>query len=313
MDLTFDYEDTLSEETSKISLDTGKPKEYENLSYSSSTTKYLKEIGKYPLLTLEEEQELAKKILLGNLQAREKIINCNLRLVVSVAKKFSKKYPYINFELLDFIQEGNLGLFKAVDLFDYTKGYKFSTYATWWIRHSIIRAIKKNGNPIRLPYNIVDLINKYKTTQNKFYVQNQRYATDNEISIKMEISQDKVREIKSYIYDIVSLNLPLNEEACSELGDFIADSELTPEDEIINSSKKELLNALISHSNLSEKEEKVIRLYYDLEGNNSISISKIAKVLNLSPERIRMLHSMALKKIRLTVFRNYTEFSPENF
>ena len=313
MDLTFDYENTLSDDFSKTSLDKSNSDDFNNTSSTSAISLYLKEIGKYPILSPEEEQELAKKICAGDKLAREKFINSNLRLVVSIAKKIARNYCNIGFEFLDFIQEGNLGLFKAVDMFDYTLGFKFSTYATWWIKKAILRAIANSGSTIRIPVHVQELIKQYNSIQNSFLNEKHRYATDDEVSLKMGISVYKVKEIKSYIYDTISLNTPIGTESDAELLDFLEDNTSTPEENIIRNSKKELLEALIESAHLSKKEKEVIQLHYNLRNRQSVPLKAIANTIGLSFERTRMVETRALRKIRIAVYRNWKEFSPKSF
>lgn len=273
----------------------------ENILTTSTIGLYLKEIGKYPILSPTEEIELAEKVANGDEDARNKFINSNLRLVVSIAKKYHTE----KFELLDLIQEGNLGLLKAVEKFDYTKGFKFSTYATWWIKQSILSAINQ-GESIRIPINTQILINKYKTIQSDFYKINNRYATDLEISKEMEISKDKVKEIKSHIYSTVSLNVPISNEEDTELGDFIQDiKQPTPEESCIKKARGELLDVLIKNSNLKGREENIIRLRYDLEWHEVKSLESVAKELDINKKRARLIEKKALMKLRFSAIRNF--------
>ena len=198
-------------------------------------------------------------------------------------------------------------------MFDYTKGFKFSTYATWWIKQAILRAIENYGSIIRIPIHIQNLIRQYNSVQNDFYQKNNRYASDKEISLEMDISIYKVKEIQSYIYDTISLNAPVGLESSSELIDFIEDNNSNPEESIIKNSKKELLDTLISSANLSEKEESVIRMHYDFKDDNSISIDSIASSLGFPSEKIRILEINALRKLRFTIYRNLREFSQQKF
>ena len=271
----------------------------EVIEYPSSTSAlslYLREIGKYPVLTPIEEQELAKKIADGDKIAMDKFVKSNLQLVVSIAKKYRTE----KFELLDLIQEGNLGLLKAVEMFDYTKGFKFSTYATAWIRQSILRALVTKSKFIRVPVHIQALINKYQEIQNDFYENNGRYATDAEVSMTLKIPEYEVKEIKSYIYNTISLNTPTSFEDDTELGDFIKDVKPTPEEEFIKESNVELLSVLIASSNLNVREEKVIRLRYDFEHHKIRPLDNVAKELGVTKERVRIIEKKALTKLRLT-------------
>jgi len=267
----------------------------DNTSFAISITAlYLREIGKYPVLTPSEENELVKKIANGDTQAKELFIQSNLRLVVSIAKRYTTE----NIELLDLIQEGNLGLMKAVELFDYTKGFKFSTYATWWIKQAILRALSKN-DVIRVPANIRDLINKYQTLQDNFYKENERYATEAEISEMMGKPVDVVKEIQSYIYNTVSLETTISPEGDAVLGDFIPSTDLTPEEMFVVASKKDVLEILISNSNLEKIEETVIRMFFDFEHHKSNSTETVAKKLRKSKKCVTSIKLKALKKLCL--------------
>ena len=267
-----------------------------NTFFTTALSSYLKEIARYPSLTYAEEQELAKKIKNGDKEAKEKFINSNLKLVVFVAKKYQTE----KFELLDLIQEGNMGLLKAVEMFDYTKGFKFSTYAIIWIKQYILRAYANKGNFIRVPIYIQTLIIKYKSVQKNFYILNGREANDVEVSKEMHISIDEVKELKSYMYNAVSLNSPVSTEDDSELGDFIQDIEPTPEEVFIKSSNRELLNFLIANSNLTELEKEVIKLRYNYESQDSKNLESVAKITKKNKERVRMIERKALTKLRYT-------------
>lgn len=300
MDQTIKRKNILYEELAD-ELATTDIKEYDDFfSSTSAISLYLKEIGQYPVLTPVEEQKLAKKIANGDNLAKEKFINSNLRLVVSIAKK----YITDKLDFLDLIQEGNLGLLKAVEMFNYSKGYKFCTYATWWIKQAILRAIANKGNSIRVPIHIQALINKYQSLQSNFYKDNMRYATDYEISIEMKISINEIKEVKSFIYSTVSLHTPISFENDAELGDFIKDGNLTPEEMIIN-SKKEALDVLISNSNLTEMEESVIRLRFDFVHDEFNTLKNVSKKLGITQERVRIIESKAMKKLRITAKMKY--------
>ena len=277
----------------------------EDISITSSTTLYLNEISRYPLLTYSEEQELAKKITEGDKEAKKKFINCNLRLVVSIAKK------YINddFELLDLIQEGNIGLIKAVEMFDYTKKCKFSTYATWWIKQAILRAFANKSSTIRIPVHTQVLISKYKVIQKNYYITNKRYATETEISKEMGISEKEVRKLESYMHHIVSLNTPISLEDDTELMDLIPDNSPTTEEVFLAQSNIELLNALITESNLKEREQTVIKLRYGLESHKASTLENIAKVLGITKEGVRLIELKALRKMRYAAIRKYGKSS----
>ena len=301
MDLTVHQKAKIYEELPDELITSDVDEVNEDISATSAFSLYLREIGKYPLLTPIEEQELAKKIANGDEKAKDKFIKSNLRLVVSIAKKYLTE----KFELLDLIQEGNLGLLRAVEMFDYTKGFKFSTYATWWIRQSILRAFANKGESIRIPIHIQELINKYQEIQNNFYKNNRRYATETEVSKEMQISEYEVKEIKSYIYNTISLNTPTTFEDDSELGDFIPDVKPTPEETFIREANMELLDILIANSNLKSREETVIRLRYDFKHHEVKPLERVAKELGVTKERVRMIEKKALTKLRLTAIRKF--------
>lgn len=301
MDLTVHQEAEIYEELPDELITSDVDEVNEDISTTSALSLYLREIGKYPVLTPIEEQKLAKKIASGDELARDKFVKSNLRLVVSIAKKYRTE----KFELLDLIQEGNLGLLKAVEMFDYTKGFKFSTYATWWIRQSILRAFANKGESIRIPVHIQALINKYQEIQNNFYKNNRRYATDTEVSKEMQISKYEVKEIRSYIYNTISLSTPTSFEDDSELGDFIQDVKPTPEETFIKESNVELLDILIANSNLKAREETVIRLRYDFKHHEVKPLDSVARELGVTKERVRMIERKALTKLWLTAIRKF--------
>ena len=275
--------------------------EQDNISPTSAVHLYLKEIGNYSVLTQKEEQELAKKMKEGDEDAKEKFIKANLRLVVSIAKKYKSE----KMDLLELIQEGNIGLIKAVEMFDHTKGFKFSTYATWWIKQAITRAVTNSRSLIRIPQHVQDLINKYQGFQSDFYQENMRYATNLEVASELKISVDTVLEIQSYTLGEISLDAPISSEDDSVLGEFIKCTDLTPEEMVINTVKSEALKELISNSNLTEREEFIIRKCFDLENNQVRTLKIIAEELNLSIERVRVIQGKALRKIRCTAGRKY--------
>jgi len=272
-------------------------------SSNSAISLYLKEIGRYPVLTYVEEQELAKLMAKGDVSAKEKFINCNLRLVVSIAKKY--RYRTTEIDFLDLIQEGNTGLLKAIKLFDYTKGFKFSTYATMWIKQAILRAMHNNADSIRLPINIQELISKYQSNQNEFYQENMRYATDLEISEIMNISLDELNEIKSFIYSTVSLQTLVSFDSDFELQDFIQDTDLTPEDMIMENSKREAIKILIANSNLNINEATIIKMRYGIDDGEIKTLESVSEELGLSKERVRVIEAKALKKLRVIATRKY--------
>ena len=262
----------------------------DDISAINTTTQYIKEINKYPLLSTTEEKELAKSILNGDSSAKEKFITSNLRLVVSIAKK----YQHYNIDLMDLIQEGNLGLLKAVDAFDYTKGFKFSTYATWWIKQSILRFIVYKKDLIRLP----SKVNKYKAAQNLFYQSHGRYANYNEISQILDISPDDAAEIESHLYHTISLHDVVSSNDDSEVMDFIEDPGLTHDEIVINQTFTNDLISFINSSTLTDMEKQVINIRFFSAGNNLKSLKDIAKKVKLTEERIRIIEASALRKLR---------------
>ncbi len=262
---------------------------------NDSVKMYLKEIGKYDLLKPEEEPILAKKILEGDEEAKERLINCNLRLVVNIAKHYVGR----GMQFLDLIQEGNLGLMKAVDKFDYTKGYKFSTYATWWIRQAITRAIADQARTIRIPVHMVETINKMTRVQRQLIQELGREPTAEEISDAMggELTPKRIREIQRIALEPVSLETPIGEEDDSHLGDFIEDKESeSPVDYTTRQLLKEELYSILK--DLNDREEKVIRLRYGLDDNCPKTLEEVGKIFNVTRERIRQIEAKALKKLR---------------
>ena len=262
---------------------------------NDSVKMYLKEIGKYDLLKPEEEPILAKKILEGDQEAKERLINCNLRLVVNIAKHYVGR----GMQFLDLIQEGNLGLMKAVDKFDYTKGYKFSTYATWWIRQAITRAIADQARTIRIPVHMVETINKMTRVQRQLIQDLGREPTAEEISEAMggELTAKRIREIQRIALEPVSLETPIGEEDDSHLGDFIEDKESeSPVDYTTRQLLKEELYSILK--DLNDREEKVIRLRYGLDDNCPKTLEEVGKIFNVTRERIRQIEAKALKKLR---------------
>ncbi len=254
---------------------------------------YLKEIGRVNLLTREEEIELAKRIENGDEEAKAKLCEANLRLVVSIAKKFVGR----GMGFLDLIQEGNLGLIKAVDKFDWTKGYKFSTYATWWIRQAITRSIADQARTIRIPVHMVETINKLIRVQRQLLQDLGREATPEEVAEVMEISVEKVRAIHKIAQEPVSLETPIGEEEDSTLGDFIKDADaLAPEDAASGSMLKEqLMEALDS---LSPREQKVLKLRFGLEDGRSRTLEEVGRRFDVTRERIRQIEAKALRRLK---------------
>ena len=254
---------------------------------------YLKEIGRVPLLTSEEEVELAIRISDGDVQAKQRLSEANLRLVVSIAKRYLGR----GMQFLDLIQEGNLGLIKAVEKFDYTKGFKFSTYATWWIRQAITRAIADQARTIRIPVHMVETINKVKKVQSQLLHQNGHEPSPDEIAEEIDMPVDKVREIMRVAQEPVSLETPIGEEEDSHLGDFIPDNDApAPADAASHTMLREQLSDVLS--TLTPREEKVLRLRFGLEDGRSRTLEEVGKEFNVTRERIRQIEAKALRKLR---------------
>ena len=255
---------------------------------------YLKEIGQIPLLDPKDEPIIAKRIQEGDEEAKQQLISSNLRLVVSIAKKYVGR----GMLFLDLIQEGNCGLIKAVEKFDYTKGFKFSTYATWWIRQSITRAIADQARTIRIPVHMVETINKLTRIQRQLVQDLGRDPLPEEIAEKMEnITAEKVREIQKIALDPVSLETPIGEEDDSHLGDFIEDKEtLSPDDYTNNQLLKDEINNVLQ--GLTEREEKVLRLRFGLQDGRTRTLEEVGKEFNVTRERIRQIEAKALRKLK---------------
>ena len=254
---------------------------------------YLKEIGKVSLLTADEERELAIRMEQGDEEAKKKLCESNLRLVVSIAKRYLNR----GLSFLDLIQEGNLGLIKAVDKFDYTKGYKFSTYATWWIRQAITRSIADQARTIRIPVHMVESINKLIRISRQLLQEYGREPTSEEIAKEMGITVEKVREIKKISQDPVSLETPIGEEEDSHLGDFIPDDDVpAPVDAAAYSMLKEQLMEVLD--TLSDREKKVLMLRFGLEDGRPRTLEEVGKEFNVTRERIRQIEAKALRKLR---------------
>ena len=291
----FASEDGSDEETEDLDIDHLDITLSSEVRINDSVKMYLKEIGKYDLLKPEEEPILAQKILQGDEEAKERLINCNLRLVVNIAKHYVGR----GMQFLDLIQEGNLGLMKAVDKFDYTKGYKFSTYATWWIRQAITRAIADQARTIRIPVHMVETINKMTRVQRQLIQDLGREPTAEEISDAMggELTPKRIREIQRIALEPVSLETPIGEEDDSHLGDFIEDKESeSPVDFTTRQLLKEELYSILK--DLNDREERVIRLRYGLDDNCPKTLEEVGKIFNVTRERIRQIEAKALKKLR---------------
>ena len=254
---------------------------------------YLKEIGKVPLLTAEEELEIAQRMAAGDEEARKKLSESNLRLVVSIAKRYVGR----GMQFLDLIQEGNLGLIKAVEKFDYSKGYKFSTYATWWIRQAITRAIADQARTIRIPVHMVETINKLIRVSRQLLQEYGREPTPEEIAKEMGVSEEKVREITKIAQDPVSLETPIGEEEDSHLGDFIPDDDIpAPAEAAAFTMLKEQLTDVLD--TLTPREEKVLRLRFGLDDGRARTLEEVGREFNVTRERIRQIEAKALRKLR---------------
>ena len=258
-----------------------------------SVKMYLKDIGRVPLLSADEDLELAKQMAEGNTEAKEKLINANLRLVVSIAKRYVGR----GMSFLDLIQEGNLGLMKAVDKFDYTKGFKFSTYATWWIRQAITRSIADQARTIRIPVHMVETINKLIKISRALLQKYGREPTQAEIAEAMGISEARVVEIQKIAQDPVSLETPIGEEDDSHLGDFIEDTSATaPIDAAEANMLKEQVNEILG--TLAPREAMVLILRYGLRDNRPRTLEEVGKVFNVTRERIRQIEAKALRRLK---------------
>ena len=254
---------------------------------------YLKEIGRVPLLSPDEETELAKRMAEGDSYAKKRLSEANLRLVVSIAKKYVGR----GMQFLDLIQEGNLGLLKAVEKFDYTKGFKFSTYATWWIRQAITRAIADQARTIRIPVHMVETITKVKKVSSQLLHETGHDPSAEEIADKLEMPAERVREIMRIAQDPVSLETPIGEEDDSNLGDFVADGNVvTPEGNVESVMLREHIDALLG--DLKERERQVIILRFGLEDGHPRTLEEVGKAFNVTRERIRQIEAKALRKLR---------------
>ena len=280
-------------ETPKSTADTAGVTDDKNITIDDPVKVYLKEIGKVPLLTPEEEIELAIRIGDNDPAAKRRLTEANLRLVVSIAKRYVGR----GMQFLDLIQEGNLGLMKAVEKFDYTKGYKFSTYATWWIRQAITRAIADQARTIRIPVHMVETINKVKKTNSQLLHKNGRDPTAEEIAEVLDMSVDKVREIMRVAQEPVSLETPIGEEEDSHLGDFLEDDKTPPPSQIVAESMMKQTLSDVLHM-LTPREEQVIRMRYGLDDGQQRTLEEVGKAFNVTRERIRQIEVKALRKIK---------------
>ncbi len=285
--------DAITDESDLAKSDDGGVGENKVLAMDDPVRVYLKEIGRVPLLTSEEEIELAIRISDDDKKAKQRLAEANLRLVVSIAKRYVGR----GMQFLDLIQEGNLGLIKAVEKFDYTKGFKFSTYATWWIRQAITRAIADQARTIRIPVHMVETINKVKKTSSQLLHKNGHDPSAEEIAEELDMSPDKVREILRLAQEPVSLETPIGEEEDSHLGDFIPDDEaLSPADAASISLLKEQLAEVLK--TLTPREEKVLSLRFGLEDGHPRTLEEVGKEFNVTRERIRQIEAKALRKLR---------------
>ena len=280
-------------EVENLKLDEITETSYEGISVDDPVRMYLREIGKIPLLSYDKELELAKRILEGDEEAKQELAEANLRLVVSIAKKYVGR----GMLFLDLIQEGNMGLIKAVEKFDYTKGFKFSTYATWWIRQAITRAIADQARTIRIPVHMVETINRLIRTSRHLLQQLGREPTQEEIAKEMDMSVEKVMEIQKIAQDPVSLETPIGEEDDSHLGDFIQDEDSpAPQDAASYTLLREQLEEVMK--TLTPREAKVLRLRFGLDDGKARTLEEVGKEFDVTRERIRQIEAKALRKLR---------------
>ncbi|QAT42900.1 RNA polymerase sigma factor RpoD [Aminipila luticellarii] len=279
-----------SDDSNEIDLEATLPK---GIAVDDPVRMYLKEIGKVPLLSADEEIELAKRMEMGDEEAKKRLCEANLRLVVSIAKRYVGR----GMLFLDLIQEGNLGLIKAVDKFDWRKGYKFSTYATWWIRQAITRSIADQARTIRIPVHMVETINKLIRISRQLLQEYGREPSPEEIAKEMDISEEKVREILKIAQEPVSLETPIGEEEDSHLGDFIPDEDVpAPAEAAAFSMLKEQLVEVLD--TLTEREQKVLKLRFGLEDGRARTLEEVGKRFDVTRERIRQIEAKALRKLR---------------
>ena len=281
------------EEVENLKLEDLDTMSFEGVSTDDPVRMYLREIGKIELLSFDEELELAKRILQGDEEAKQKLAESNLRLVVSIAKKYVGR----GLLFLDLIQEGNMGLIKAVEKFDYTKGYKFSTYATWWIRQAITRAIADQARTIRIPVHMVETINRLIRTSRLLLQRLGREPSPDEIAEEMDLPVEKVMEIQKIAQDPVSLETPIGEEDDSHLGDFIQDEDSpAPQDSASFTLMKEQLDEVMN--TLTPREAKVLKLRFGLEDGRTRTLEEVGKEFEVTRERIRQIEAKALRKLR---------------
>lgn len=289
-DLFLEEEMTEEEDIDVDNLELSMP---EGVSIEDPVRMYLKEIGTVPLLSAEEELRLAKRKAEGDVSAKERLIEANLRLVVSIAKRYTGR----GMSFLDLVQEGNLGLIKGVEKFDYTKGYKLSTYATWWIRQSVTRALADQARTIRVPVHMVETINKMSKMQRKLTLELGYEPSVAELSAALDMSEDKVMEIMQIAREPASLETPIGEEDDSNLGDFVADGNVvTPEGNVESVMLREHIDALLG--DLKERERQVIVLRFGLEDGHPRTLEEVGKEFNVTRERIRQIEAKALRKLR---------------
>lgn len=289
-DIDYEKESVIAEEVKAEALDLSAPK---GVSIDDPVRMYLKEIGKIPLLSPEEESELARRMDEGDETVKQLLVEANLRLVVSIAKRYVGR----GMLFLDLIQEGNLGLIKAVEKFDYKKGFKFSTYATWWIRQAITRAIADQARTIRIPVHMVETINKLIRISRQLMQELGRDPSPEELAQKMEMPVEKVREIQKISQEPVSLETPIGEEEDSHLGDFIPDEDApAPAEAAAYSLLKEQLDEVLM--SLNEREQKVLRLRFGLEDGRARTLEEVGKEFEVTRERIRQIEAKALRKLR---------------
>ena len=287
VDLNLDLDDMSNDDDLEMALST------EGIAIDDPVKIYLKEIGRVPLLSADEEVELAQRMATGDPYARKRLSEANLRLVVSIAKRYGGR----GMQFLDLIQEGNLGLIKAVEKFDHTKGFKFSTYATWWIRQAITRAIADQARTIRIPVHMVETITKVKKISSQLLHENGHDPTADEIAERLDMSVERVREIMRIAQDPVSLETPIGEEEDSHLGDFIPDDDApAPAEAASLLLLKEQLNEVLS--TLTDREAKVLRLRFGLEDGRSRTLEEVGKEFEVTRERIRQIEAKALRKLR---------------